>query len=85
MLTKKRLKDYLYDRWDVRFDELVMELKVPKEELSEVRRLLKELEDEEWIIGGNFKENEEYSPGDAQYRAFNTEAVKRRGRIIGKM
>jgi len=77
VVTKDRLKRYLYDRWDVQLEQLVKELSISKKALPEIRRILLELEGEGWIIRGTFEGQAEYSPGDAQYEQFNIEAAKR--------
>lgn len=81
-ITKKQLKQYLYDKWDVSFDQLIKELQISKSDLRTIRTFLEQLEAEGWVVKGRYAGSYEYSPGDKQYELFNLEALHRSTRSV---
>jgi ribosomal protein S25 len=69
-LTKRKVKNYLYNNYDVTFEQIIEDLKIAKKDkfsLLSLKKILIELEQEGWIYGfGKDVENKEYSPGPSQ-------------------
>jgi hypothetical protein len=67
MLTKEKLKKYLYDNWHIGLEKIAKDLSIKEKEIDFLKKLLKELEKENWIISYKNEEGKiEYEPSDAQ-------------------
>ncbi len=67
-ITKDVLKNFLENKWDVTFDEIVEELKIDKKELDSLNGFLNELERKKWINKSFCHKHNtyEYDPGERQ-------------------
>lgn len=67
MITKDKLKNFLKNNRDVRFEEIVKELKVSKEDIPQIKKFLIELEKEKYIIKSICADGKfEWDPGVGQ-------------------
>ena len=64
-ITKDNLKEYLINHYDVTMKEILDKYKLSKENISKVKKLLKELISEKWIIESRSEDGGlEYDPGE---------------------
>jgi len=62
------LKDYLRGKHDVTFEQIVKDLKIKKENIDELNKMLEKLEKEKWLIKAKTVEGHyEYDPWNKQY------------------
>ena len=64
MLTKEILKEYLEDKFDVTFDQIVKDLKVKIGDYQKIDWWLTELVEEGWIVKSPTHDGCDYDPGE---------------------
>lgn len=63
-LTKRLVKEYFSDHWDVELEQIINDLKVSKVDIDLLQKYLKELIEEGWVKKSAHKDSFEYDPGD---------------------
>jgi hypothetical protein len=68
MITKEQLKEFLEDKWDVTFDNIIKKLKISKKDNPKLKKFLEELVKEGWIKKTYCEKHKtyEYDPGEEQ-------------------
>lgn len=63
-LTKKLVKKYFSDHWDVTLEQLIKDLNVSKGDKNLLQNYLDELADDGWVKKSAYKDYFEYDPGE---------------------
>ncbi|MDO8577164.1 MAG: hypothetical protein Q7R82_02360 [Candidatus Daviesbacteria bacterium] len=65
-MSKKKIREYFKDNWDVTLDQIVGDFKIPPKDIPKLQQILDTLIEEGWVVKSYCAEHDtdEYDPGE---------------------